>query len=155
MTVRPARPSDTARVLELLSQVLELHASIRPDVFVSGTTKYQKEELEAIFANSATPVFVAEDESEVVGYAFCTVKDAPAKKYVVPSTTLYIDDLCVDSAHRKGGVGKALFDCVCAKAHELGCSGVTLNVWEGNDPARRFYEKMGMKPRSTQMELLF
>jgi ribosomal protein S18 acetylase RimI-like enzyme len=30
---------------------------------------------------------------------------------------------------------------------------ITLNVWEGNDSAMRFYEKMGMKPRKVCMEL--
>ena len=31
---------------------------------------------------------------------------------------------------------------------------MTLNVWEGNDTARRFYEKMGMVPKETQMEFI-
>ena len=42
---------------------------------------------------------------------------------------------------------------LCGEARRLGCSAVTLNVWEGNDAARRFYEKMGMTPRSATMEL--
>ena len=36
----------------------------------------------------------------------------------------------------------------------MGCYEVTLNVWEGNDTARRFYEKMGMVPKETQMEFI-
>lgn len=36
----------------------------------------------------------------------------------------------------------------------MGCYEVTLNVWEGNDIARRFYEKMGMVPKETQMEFI-
>ena len=37
-------------------------------------------------------------------------------------------------------------------AKQTGCYTVTLNVWEGNDGARHFYEKMGMFVRETQME---
>lgn len=37
-------------------------------------------------------------------------------------------------------------------AKQTGCYTVTLNVWEGNDSARHFYEKMGMFVRETQME---
>ena len=34
----------------------------------------------------------------------------------------------------------------------LGCYEVTLNVWEGNTNARKFYEKMGLRPKETRME---
>ena len=39
-------------------------------------------------------------------------------------------------------------------AREQGCYDVTLNVWEGNDNARAFYEKMGMFVKETQMETI-
>lgn len=38
--IRRAEEKDIKKVMDLLSQVLEIHAKIRPDVFVSGTTKY-------------------------------------------------------------------------------------------------------------------
>ena len=153
MTVRRAEARDVPRILALLSQVLEIHAAIRPDVFVPGTTKYSPDELSAIIADERTPVYVA-DDGEPVGYAFCVVKDAPEKPFLVPARTMYIDDLCVDGARRGERIGEALFTHVCAEARRLGCTAVTLNVWEGNDAARRFYEKMGMTPRSATMELL-
>ena len=34
----------------------------------------------------------------------------------------------------------------------MGCADITLNVWEGNDAARAFYEKLGMRPRETRLE---
>ena len=154
MTIRRAKGHDIPRVTALLSQVLEIHAAARPDVFVAGTTKHSPAELEAIFADENTPVYVAVDEADsVIGYAFCAIKPMPDKVYFVPATSLYIDDLCVDEASRKCGVGEALFRFVCGEASRLGCSSVTLNVWEKNGAARRFYEKMGMTPRSTTMEL--
>ena len=36
----------------------------------------------------------------------------------------------------------------------LDCYEITLNVWEGNDAARAFYDRMGMKPKETQMEYI-
>ena len=153
MTIRRADERDVPRILALLSQVLEIHAAIRPDFFVSGTTKYSPKELAAILADDAAPVYVAEDGGAVLGYAFCAIHDRPDKPYVVPARTLYIDDLCVDEAIRGKRVGEALFRFVCGEARRLGCADVTLNVWEGNDAAKRFYEKMGMKPQSTKMEL--
>ena len=65
ITIRRAESRDLDKTLKLLSEVLELHAKIRPDIFISGTTKYTREELQAIFDNDQTPVFVAADDSGV------------------------------------------------------------------------------------------
>lgn len=46
--IRRAKEKDINKILDLLSQVLELHASIRPDVFVPGTTKYTVDELKGM-----------------------------------------------------------------------------------------------------------
>ncbi len=151
--IRKAEKKDIKRLLELLSQVLGIHAAIRPDVFVPGTTKYSSEELEAILENENTPVFVAEEDGEVAGYAFCAIREPSGKENLVPHKTLYIDDLCVDEKKRGRGIGESLFRFVKEEAKRLGCDVVVLAVWEGNDPARRFYDRMGMTPRETFMEL--
>ncbi|MBR0509288.1 MAG: GNAT family N-acetyltransferase [Clostridia bacterium] len=155
MTIRRAGIKDTGAVLSLLSQVLELHASIRPDIFISGTTKYSAQELAEIFADDSRPVFVAVNETDaVIGYAFCVIRQPSDKTNQVPFSQLYIDDLCVDAASRGQGVGEALFRYVQETAKDLGCYEVTLAVWAGNDGASRFYEKMGMRPKETIMELI-
>ena len=155
MKIRRALGKDATRVLALLSQVLEIHAKIRPDVFVPGTTKYSLIELLRIFSDDRTPVYVAVDEDEVViGYAFCQIQEPPIKSNLVRFRALYIDDLCVDEAARGQHVGQALFDFVLAEAKRLDCYEVTLCVWEGNDAARHFYEAMGMKPKETMMEYI-
>ena len=59
ITVRRAEAKDIDKVSKLLSEVLEIHAKLRPDIFISGTTKYTREELTNIFQNDETPVFVA------------------------------------------------------------------------------------------------
>ena len=151
--IRRAEEKDIGRLLELLSQVLEIHAAIRPDVFVPGTTKYSRGELGDIIKNEKTPVFVAEKDGEIEGYAFCAIREPSGKEILVPHRMLFIDDLCVDEAARGSGVGESLFRFVKEEAKRLGCDVVTLAVWEGNDPARRFYDKMGMTPRETFMEL--
>ncbi len=155
LTIRRAENRDTDKVITLLNQVLELHAGIRPDIFIPGTTKYTPQELEKIFRNDDTPVFVAVDHNgEVVGYAFCVMKQQPFTTNMRNFRTLYIDDLCVDEGCRGQHVGSSLFSFVKRFAKEQGCYDVTLNVWEGNDNARAFYEKMGMFVKETQMEIL-
>lgn len=155
MNVRRAETKDIEKVSKLLSEVLELHALIRPDIFISGTTKYTKEELETIFENEDTPVFVACDEKDnVVGYVFCMIKRQPFSTNMKDFKTLFIDDLCVDENIRGMHIGRTLYEYALAYAKSIGCYDVTLNVWEGNDNARAFYEKMGMFVKETQMEII-
>ena len=153
--IRRAETRDIPALLALLSQVLELHAKIRPDIFVPGTTKYTETALAALLAEEEKPVYVAVDAVDrVLGYAFCVLKHAPAGGFIRSVTVMYIDDLCVDEAARGRGLGRMLFQHVTAEARRLGCYEITLNVWEGNDSARHFYESLGMSPKSTQMELI-
>lgn len=139
----------------LLSQVLEVHAAGRPDLFRSGTRKYSDEELLAIFSDDARPVFVAVDDAEdgrVLGHAFCELQDYRASNNMQPILSIYIDDICVDEACRGRGVATALYRHVLAYAREIGCHNVTLNVWECNPGARAFYDAMGMSVQKTCLE---
>ena len=153
--IRRATDDDIPAVLNLLSQVLEIHARIRPDIFVPGTTKYNKDDLSRMFADDQRPVYVATDpEDRVVGYAFCQLQEPPFASTMIPRRIMFIDDLCVDEAARGSHIATSLFEFVKAEAAKLGCYEITLNVWEGNDGALKFYQAMGMKPKETQMEFI-
>ncbi len=155
MEIRRAMKKDIERISELLGQVLEIHAKIRPDIFIPGTTKYTYDELCTMIEDDSKPVYVAvDDDDKVLGYAFCAIKNQPFSNNMVPFKSLFIDDLCVDENTRGLHVGSALFEFAKEEAKRLGCYELTLNVWEGNDSARHFYEKMGMKPKETMMECI-
>ena len=74
--------------------------------------------------------------------------------HMVPFTSLFIDDLCVDASTRGQHIGEKLFVHVKEEAKRLGCYEVTLNVWAGNTSAEKFYEKMGLKTKEQQMEYI-
>ena len=155
MTIRKAEEKDILRIIELLGQVLQIHADIRPDIFIPGTTKYTVSELTELLEKEEKPIYVAVNEEDVcVGYAFCQLQEQPFSTNMVPFDSLFIDDLCVDQNIRGKHVGQKIFEHVKEEAKKMGCYEVTLNVWEGNDTARRFYEKMGMVPKETQMEFI-
>lgn len=155
MKIRNAQPKDSEKIINLLQQVLELHAKIRPDIFIPGTTKYTPEELTGILNNEEKPVYVAVDDNDyVLGYAFCQIKEQPFSTNMIPFKSMFIDDLCVDSTCRGQHIGEQLFDYVKAQAKKIGCYEVTLNVWAGNTGAERFYEKMGMKTKERMMEYI-
>lgn len=155
MEIRRAQGKDIPAISKLLGEVLEIHAAIRPDIFIPGTTKYTAEELTEILNDNQKPVYVAVDENdEVLGYAFTQLQEQPFSTNMVQFKSLFIDDLCVDSSARSQGGGRALLDFVKEEGKRLGCYEITLNVWAGNDSAIRFYEKNGLKTKETTMEYI-
>ena len=150
--VRKANKNDIGRMIELLHQVDMVHHEIRPDLFKPNTTKYNEQELEALLDNDSKPIFVFED-GKVLGHAFCLITEVKDDKLLQDIKTLYIDDICVDENARGNHVGKALYEYVHNYALSIGCNNITLNVWEGNDPALSFYRNMGMKVQKTTMEM--
>ena len=90
----------------------------------------------------------------MLGYVFCVMQEQPVSENMVPFRSVYIDDLCVDEKARGRHVGEQLFAFVKDMARRQGCYEVNLNVWEGNDSARAFYDRMGMRVMKTQMEYI-
>ena len=155
MNIRKAQEKDIPQIIELLGQVLQIHADIRPDIFIPNTTKYTDEELKEMLKDETKPIYVAVDEEELcLGYAFCQLKKQPFSNNMVQFKSLFIDDLCVDKNTRGQHIGGKLFEYVKSEAKKMGCYEVTLNVWAGNTPAEKFYEKMGMKTKERQMEYI-
>ena len=56
MNIRRANEKDIPRLIELLEQVLQIHADIRPDIFIPGTTKYTEDELKEMLKDDTKPV---------------------------------------------------------------------------------------------------
>lgn len=153
MQIRRAKQQDLEGINRLLYQVLMVHHDGRPDLFKGHVKKYTDEQLIAIIADDERPVFVGVDEADhVLGYAFCIFEQQLDNNVMTPIKTLYIDDLCVDETLRGQHVGSRIYEHVLTFAKESGCYHVTLNVWECNPSARKFYEAMGLVPYKTCME---
>ncbi len=152
MEIRKARSSDASKINQLLYQVAHIHAVGRPDVFKPAAKKYTDGQLMQIINEETTPIFVATENGEVVGYAFCIYKIMENNALLRDKKTLYIDDLCVDEKARGKGVGARLYDHVVAYARENHFDNITLNVWEFNQSAYKFYEKRGMTKQRIIME---
>lgn len=151
--IRKANTKDIEGIIALLHQVNMVHHVIRPDLFKPNTTKYNEQELETLLSDDSKPVFVY-DDGEIRGHAFCQVNEVRDHRLLVNVKTLYIDDICVDESERGKHIGKALYEHVRDYAKSIGCHNITLNVWEGNDSARHFYESMGLGIQKTTMEVI-
>lgn len=148
--IREANKNDIPEIINLLKQVNLIHHQGRPDIFNIGT-KYTKEELEKIINDNKRPIYVY-DDNQILGYAFCIIKETKDDNILASRTELYIDDLCVLEGNRGNHIGSSLFSYVKERAIDLKCDAITLNVWIFNEGAMTFYQKMGMKPLKTVME---
>ena len=150
--IRLANEKDIEQINNLLYQVHKVHSDARPDLFKAGGKKYTDEELKEIIKDKEKPIFVYEADGKIEGYAFCILIDNTNENSLCDYKSIYIDDLCVDENCRGKGIGKILYDYVLEYAKKIGCYNLTLNVWEGNDSAMRFYKNIGLKIQKIGME---
>jgi len=154
MIVRFANEKDIPSMIDLLKQVGEVHHVARPDLFRAGAQKYDEAALKRLLADPSRPIFAADEDGVMIGYAFCILQVTENDPVLCDRKALYIDDLCVDVHYRGKNVARPLYDRVVEYARETGCNAVTLNVWAGNDRAQKFYENCGLKTQKTGMEYI-
>lgn len=151
--IRLASNNDIEKIDNLLYQVHKVHSDVRPDLFKVSEKKYDDNELKEIINDSNRPIFVYEENEEILGYAFCIIVKHNEKS-LVNYKNLYIDDLCVDVNTRGKGIGKSLYEYVLGYAKEICCYNVTLNVWYDNKNALEFYKHIGMHIQKIGMETI-
>ena len=150
-TVRYADHGDEGKIAELLVAIHTQHAKGRPDLFGKGHAKYDADAVRGMFHDPTSPMLVAATDDGVLGYVICKLikNHNPAQG---DYTTLYIDDLNVDAAARRMGVGRALMDACRKLAKEENCFNITLNVWAFNEGAIAFYENCGFSVQRMILE---
>jgi ribosomal protein S18 acetylase RimI-like enzyme len=154
MEIRFAAPRDIPGIIDLLKQVGQVHHLGRPDIFRSNAQKYGASQVIAMLDSAKTPIFVAVEDDQVLGYGFCILKEHEKDPVIADHTELYIDDLCVEETCRGRHIGKTIYEAIVRYAKMRKCYNVTLNVWSCNESAMKFYEALGMKPQKVGMETI-
>ncbi len=97
-------------------------------------------------AHPTTLVFLAYDGDTPVGVAVCFLGFSTfAAKPLVN-----LHDVCIAPTHRCRGIGRRLLATVEAKARELGCCKLTLEVLDQNHHALKTYTAAGFKRYALQ-----
>jgi len=152
--IREAGLSDFAAVLALEVQVYNLHRDahtglIRSHMDEAIFRKYFEESVD----NENGKIFIYEEDGAVLGYCVTRVRDLKDHRLFFDGIVLELDDICVDAGARGKRVGHSLFERAKAYAKEIGAARLELTVWEFNKNARKFFERQGMAPRMTRMEM--
>ncbi|WP_088890268.1 GNAT family N-acetyltransferase [Leptolyngbya ohadii] len=114
--------------------------------------------LEQLAAKQQGRIYVAESQADLLGFVVCFVdKLDDGDRHVTPSERSfgYISDLYVIPTLRKYGVGAALMAAAEQHFRELGLTVVRVSLLSSNEPAARFYSKVGYQPYEILYEKRF
>jgi GNAT superfamily N-acetyltransferase len=132
--IREARPEDVDVIFGFIIELAEYEHSrdqVRGNPEMVG---------QALFGPApAAEAVIAERDGETIGFAlfhgtFSTWECVPG---------IWLEDLYVPPAHRRGGVGEALLRHVAGVAVARGCGRLEWNALDWNAPALSFYAKLG------------
>lgn len=148
--VRLADFNDLERLTELFIKLHRHHVDMMPEAFTMPEHEWFVERIADILSDVGQKVLVY-DSGCIEAYAVIRKieVDTPDKP---PRRICFIDQFFVSESRRRQGVGTELFNAVKAFGREKGCASVQLGVSAGNAGAVGFYDKMGLTPRTVQME---
>ena len=132
-TLRRGQESDLPRVLALIQELAEFERE--PDA-VTNTLDMMRHD-----GFGPAPIFgffVLESGDDLIGLALFYTAYSTWK-----GRMLYLEDLVVTEAARRGGYGRQLFDAVVAEARRTGAQRMKWQVLDWNEPAIAFYKKLG------------
>jgi 8-oxo-dGTP diphosphatase len=130
VTIRDARPEDEDRVLALLPLV-PANADLSAVEIQAAARRFRE--------RVAMDVLVAEVDGRVVG--FLALSFFPA----LSGLRALIDDLAVDPAYRRQGIGAALVEAAVQRADRRGATHLLVDTSRGDPSARDFYRACGFE----------
>ena len=126
------------------------HGACTPDDPVrddAASWAMRREEYRDWLREEGAFVLVARQDGRAVGYAL-VLPHGPGPTWVEPDRYAIVQDLAVAADAQGGGIGRLLIDRV---HEESGCETVELVVLDANEPAMRFYERLGFTPWAVTM----
>jgi GNAT superfamily N-acetyltransferase len=131
------RPAELADVPVLFRLILALAEYEKLSHAVTGNADALKEHL--FGSRPYAEVIVAEDAGQTVGFAlffsnYSTFMTQPG---------IYLEDLFVLPEYRRQGIGKAILSYLAQLAVERGYGRLEWSVLDWNEPAIKFYRRMG------------
>jgi len=152
ISVRQATANDYIPLCELFDEVDALHRDNLPHIFQkpSGAAREQ-DYYSGLLADENVALLVAEVGEELVGSVHAIIRDAPTFPVFVPRRYAIVDSIIVKSGFQNHGIGRSLMDQAQAWAIAKGATSIELNVYEFNETAISFYERLGYQTISRKM----
>jgi ribosomal protein S18 acetylase RimI-like enzyme len=152
VTIRPATPADIPALGRLGALLVRVHHDFDAQRFLAATPQTEHGYASFLATQLAAPnvvILVAEQDGEVLGYAYAGVEGRDYMSLRGPAGVLY--DIVVDPAHREHGVGRMLLDATLAALVARGVPQVVLSAAERNETAQRLFARAGFRRTMVEM----
>jgi len=150
--IRRATPADLPMIGRLGALLIEEHHDFDPRRFLAASQRTPADYASFMGAQLEDPdkaVLVADDNGDVVGYAFAAVEGYDYMALRGPAGVLH--DVIVDPEHRGRGIGRLLLEATLAFFRSRGVPRVVLWTAQRNEAAQRLFASMGF--RRTMIEM--
>lgn len=141
--------SDRESVNAMARQVHAMHISWRPDIYEMPEELYPEDRFQQAIQDRQ--LYVAKMGGIAAGYVLVKIRDYNWPG-VVRRKIMVVDEICVEEAFRRQGIGTEMMLEVQALARALGCTDMQLGVYPQNADAVAFYQKCGFQIQSVTMQ---
>jgi ribosomal protein S18 acetylase RimI-like enzyme len=150
--IRPATPADLPALGRLGALLVRTHHDFDPRRFIDATPRTERGYAAYLGSQLGAPgviVLVAEDDGEVLGYAYGGIEGQDYMSLRGPAGVLH--DLVVDPSHRGRGVGQLLLEAAAAALEARGAPQIVLSTAERNEAAQRLFAHAGFRRTMVEM----
>ena len=148
MTVERVDPGGLDELRPLWEALLARHAevwSILPQRPAGETWARRRRQYDGWLADEGSFVLLARRDGRAVGYTLVHIAEGD-ETYATGERLAEIETLVVAAGERDAGVGGLLFDAAVEELGRLGVDDLMVGYMDGNEAARRFYERRGFTP---------
>ena len=152
VSIRRAVASDAQRLGTLGAMLMRTHYAFDPQRFLAAGTQAAQgyaNFLESQLDDEESVVFVAEEDTRIIGYVYAGLEPMSWKELRGPAA--FIHDVMIEEEAQGVGAGTALIDAAIGWARERGAARVMLWTAERNAKAQRLFERTGF--RRTMIEM--
>lgn len=148
VTVERVDPAGLDELRPLWEALLVRHAevwAVLPQRPAGETWERRRRQYGGWLADEGSFVLLARRDGRAVGYILVHV-DEGDETYATGERLAEIETLVVAAGERDAGVGGLLFDAAMEELGRIGVDDMLVGYMDGNEAARRFYERRGFTP---------
>jgi ribosomal protein S18 acetylase RimI-like enzyme len=150
--IRRASTEDYNALCDLFDEIDSSHRDNLPHIFQKPNGPIRELDYYlGIISDENVGLFIAEMDGDLVGFVHVVVREAPDIPIFVPRRYAVVDSIAVKSGYRNHGIGRMLMDTMEEWTVERGVTSIELNVYEFNEVAIAFYERLGYQTLSRKL----
>ena len=152
MRVRQAVVGDEQVLATLNRFVHEMHQARRPDYFKATRLADVAAWFRDLLATPTAAAWIAEEGGAPIGFVLAFFRERPENPFRQARRWCEIDQIAVDPAWRRRGVGLSLMRAALDEARARAMPRLELSSWAFNTDAHAMFRGLGFEPRVVTFE---